>query len=125
MNHCHYMTLNSFSQKHLQNNAEWCIAIIDSYFGSTSNRKLVYKPLLIWVKEFKKPLEWMETFKFLNEVRKHDVHRLRKGFVNMKSGGVLSRNIKTVKAACLYSTYQITLGSPLSWLLYDVESGVH
>lgn len=41
------------------------------------------------------PPEWMETFKFLHELRKHDVHRLRKGFVNMKPGGVLSRNLHT------------------------------
>lgn len=60
-------------------------------------------------------------------IRKHEVHRLRKGFVNMKSGGVLDRSlhVKTVKTACFFSTYQVTMGYPLSWLLYNVESGVH
>lgn len=33
------------------------------------------------------PSEWMETFKFLHEVIKHEVHRLRKGFVNIKLVG--------------------------------------
>lgn len=39
------------------------------------------------------PSEWMEIFKFLHDVRKHEVHNLRKCFVDIKPWGVLFRNL--------------------------------
>lgn len=41
------------------------------------------------------PSEWMEIFKFLHNVRKHEVHRLWKCFVDIKTWGILSRKVRS------------------------------
>lgn len=62
------------------------------FFGN-SGRELVYKLLHIWKMNKQNLSEQMEIFKFLHDVRKYEVRRLRKCFADIKPWGVLSRNL--------------------------------